>query len=363
VKHSAAIAHIRQLCCLGLGGEAIMPALLRDLHDLVPCDSAGFFWVDEHYEMSNLCAEKMLASDLMRLYFSRFYHKAEQSFQTGFRERVRTGAPVEVTNFDESFYASDYYNLIWRYLDVHRALYAVIRERGHPLGQLSLYRTSKDPPFTPPERDRLGSVIHYIAHGLSAAPTRTEDWKGLIQDTEQASGLIILDRNGKLVQTSTEGRRLLFLAAYPRISPATIGSGMDDVPLTLASLCTNLGRVFRGETAPPPALHMHNAWGRFVFRAYCMGDDPNATDALIGITVQHQESSPLTLMRAMKTEHLSAKQKEVILLLARGHSHQEIAREMNVSLNTANYHMKQVYDKLDAHDRGEVLQKLLAKHS
>lgn len=339
-----------------------MPALLRDLHDLVPCDSSGFFWVDEHYEMSNLCAEKMLAPDLMRLYFSRFYHKAEQSFQTGFKERVKTGAPVEITNFDESFYRSDYYNLIWRHLDVHRALYAVIRERGRALGQLSLYRTSKDPPFTLLERDQLACVIHYIAHGLSAAPKRTDDWKGLVQDAEAASGLVILDRNGKLVHTSAEGRRLLFLAAYPRISPATIGGSINDVPLTLTSLCTNLGRVFRGEAAPPPVWHMHNAWGKFVFRAYCMVDDPNADDALIGVTVQHRESPPLSLMRAMKTVHLSAKQKEVVLLLARGHSHQEIAREMNVSLNTANYHMKQVYDKLDAHDRGEVLQKLLAKH-
>jgi hypothetical protein len=58
MKYSVALAHIRQLCCLGLGGEAIMSAVLRDLHDLVPCDSAGFFWVDEHYAMSNLTADQ-----------------------------------------------------------------------------------------------------------------------------------------------------------------------------------------------------------------------------------------------------------------------------------------------------------------
>ena len=189
------------------------------------------------------------------------------------------------------------------------------------------------------------------------------NWKAPVQDVEQASGLIILDRHGKLVHISPQGRRLLFLAAYPRISWTSLGSGGEDVPPSLVALCTNLGHVFRGETAQPPVLHLQNAWGKFVFRAYWMDDNPYAAEALVGVTVRHEEPLPLALMRAMKTERLSAKQKEVILLLARGDSHQEIARQMNVSLNTANYHMKQVYDKLDAHDRSEVLQKLLARHS
>ena len=29
MKRSVQLAHIRQLCCLGLGGRAIMPALLK----------------------------------------------------------------------------------------------------------------------------------------------------------------------------------------------------------------------------------------------------------------------------------------------------------------------------------------------
>jgi DNA-binding CsgD family transcriptional regulator len=362
MKYSVALAHIRQLCCLGLGGEAIMPALLHDLHDLVPCDSTGFFWVDERYEMSNLCAEKMLTPDLMRLYFTRFYHNGEQSFHTGFKERAQGALPIAAAHYDASFYRSDYYNLIWRHLDAHYVLYAVIRERGRVLGQLSLYRTSRDPPFAPADQDRLAGVAQYLAHGLNAAPANRSDWNALVPDLEQASGLMILDRQGKLLQASAQGRRLLFLAAYPRISRATLDHFRGDVPSALVDLCINLGRVFKGESAPPPVLHVENAWGRFEFRAYWMDGTPGAPDGSIGVTARHQQSLPLAMLRAMKTLPLSAKQKEVILLLARGDSQQNIARQMNVSLNTARYHVKQVYDKLDAHDREQMLQRVLACH-
>ena len=46
-----------------------MASLLPSLRELVPSDSAGFFWVDARGEMSNLYAERMLPADVMALYF------------------------------------------------------------------------------------------------------------------------------------------------------------------------------------------------------------------------------------------------------------------------------------------------------
>jgi DNA-binding CsgD family transcriptional regulator len=360
VKNSAATAHIRQLCCLGLGGEAIMPALLRDLHDLVPCDSAGFFWVDDSHEMSNLYAEKMLPPDLMRLFFTRFYHSADQPFRGGFEARAKRGPPIAVAAFDTDFYRSEYYNLIWHHLDAHHVLYAMIREGGRVLGQLSLYRTARDPPFGREDQERLAGVVRYIAHGLSPAPAHQGDWTTLAPDAAEASGLLILDREGRLLQASSQGRRLLFLAACPRICGDALAALRSDVPAPLADLCVNLGRVFAGEPAPPPALHVRNAWGDFDFRAYWMDGAPGASDATIGVTVCHHECAPIALLRAMKALPLSSTQKAVILMLARGDSQQEIARQMNVSLNTTHYHVKQIYEKLDAHDPADVMRHVFA---
>ena len=46
MKHASQLAHIRQLCCIGLPGQALMPALLRAIREYVSAESAGFFWVD-----------------------------------------------------------------------------------------------------------------------------------------------------------------------------------------------------------------------------------------------------------------------------------------------------------------------------
>jgi DNA-binding CsgD family transcriptional regulator len=358
MKHAATIAHVRQLCCLGLGGEAVMPALLRELHQLTPCDSAGFFWVDAAGEMTNLYAERLLPPDLMRLYFSRFYDSGEHSFRAAFARLTSGNEPVTVTRFSDNFFRSDYYNLIWRQLDAYHALYAVIRENGRALGQLSLYRTRKDPPFSNGDRERLAAVTRYIAHGLTAAPARS--WEGLERDGD-ASGLIVLDRRQRLVHCSAEGRRLLFLATHPHISRASLGANSADLPPALSKLCANLDQVFKNESAPPPVVHLQNTWGKFLCRAYRLsGDTP---EGLVGVTVQHQTNLPLMLLAGTRKLNLSAKQKEVILLLARRESHSAVARQLNVSLNTVNYHIKQIYNKLDAHDHAEMVDRLLTSAS
>jgi DNA-binding NarL/FixJ family response regulator len=99
--------------------------------------------------------------------------------------------------------------------------------------------------------------------------------------------------------------------------------------------------------------------GRFVLRAYWLTDDAHAADALIGVQVRRQEPTVLRLSQAMRRLALSPQQKEVGLLLAQGKSNPEIAGALGVSLNTANYHVKQLFTKLNTHERSEVAPKLL----
>jgi DNA-binding NarL/FixJ family response regulator len=51
------------------------------------------------------------------------------------------------------------------------------------------------------------------------------------------------------------------------------------------------------------------------------------------------------------------------LLLARGLTNVQVAQELGVSLNTASYHVKQLFAKLDAHDRAEVISRVLDGHT
>lgn len=153
---------------------------------------------------------------------------------------------------------------------------------------------------------------------------------------------------------------MLFLAAHARISPVTLAIEDNDIPGALRELCRRIDKVFQDHASPPPVLHIDNTWGRFVFRAYPLGGAAGVQDGLVAVTVHFHEPLSLALMRTMKRFNLSGKQKEVMLLLASGASQQQIARRMGVSQNTATYHVRQLYDKLDMHDRGEAISRLLS---
>jgi DNA-binding NarL/FixJ family response regulator len=56
---------------------------------------------------------------------------------------------------------------------------------------------------------------------------------------------------------------------------------------------------------------------------------------------------------------LSPKQREVALGLAKGSSNREIAAAMGVSINTVGYHIKQLFQRLDSHDRQQMIAKIL----
>ena|SRR5882672_3715231 len=83
----------------------------------------------------------------------------------------------------------------------------------------------------------------------------------------------------------------------------------------------------------------------------------------MGVLIQRQEHLLVRVADAMLELPLSAQQCEVALLLAQGMTNSEIAKSMGVTLNTANYHMKQLFTKLDAHDRAEAIANILDGHT
>ena len=75
--------------------------------------------------------------------------------------------------------------------------------------------------------------------------------------------------------------------------------------------------------------------------------------------IGRKEPLALALARGTGASALSPQQREVALLLAEGNSNQEIARALDLTLNTANYHVKQVFARLQVHHRDDVADVLL----
>jgi len=131
------------------------------------------------------------------------------------------------------------------------------------------------------------------------------------------------------------------------------------LPAPLVRICQNLNRVSSGDAdASAPVYHHRNVWGGFRFRAEWLdGNDP--ASGLIAITVTHQEPLPITLTRNIGRLPLSRRQAEVCMLMASGHSHDSIGERLGISSHTAKQHGRWIYDKLDVHNRTELVSKIL----
>ena len=356
-----AAARIRQLSCFGLSREAVIPELLRELHALIPSFSNTFFFADKMGVVDNVYFETPEMFTLFPFYRQEFHERRERELKgLAFSEASQTQFGVHdrrtaVTVDEKTFHRSDFHNLIVRpsgYSSNFLRLY--FRDGGRVLGGLTMWRSNSTIDWTLEDKLRLASLESFFVHALTA-PGASE--APLVDSGE--TGLIIADTAGKPIYLSAEGRRLLFLATNPRsVSGALVGQPAV-LPKPVAQLCRNLSRVFFDDvSASAPICHHSNVWGGFTFRAQWLDQDDPAS-GLIGITVSHKVPMPVRLMRSAQSLRLSRRQAEVCVLIAGGASNEAIAERLGISRHTAKEHGRWIYNKLDVHNRTELVSKLL----
>ncbi|MGC3874137.1 helix-turn-helix transcriptional regulator [Halomonas sp. GXIMD04776] len=367
---ASAEARIKQLCCLGLGGEVIMPAILEELHNLIPSYTNCFTWSGPEGEMSNSYAENMdELLPLLPLYFEEMYNRREEEVVASFRDVMRGRVNVHKTvllledmlkDDRRSYYRHDYYNLFLRPANLHRSINVVVRENGIALGGFGLHRTERDSEFRSDQLGSLERLMPFIAHALTAAP-RCEE---LLVDSER-EGFIIADHEGRIHHFSEEAHRLLIMATRPVISWQTHSDDLR-LPDPVAQLCRRLTTVFTsGMFASTPPVYRHrNNLGGFIFRAYWLNNDglhqaEPEPSSLVGVHVRYQEPKTVRILRRLRDmPSLSRRQMQVCLLLATDISTEQIAAQMNMSKHTVVSHTRRIYDKLDVNNRGQLLAKL-----
>lgn len=98
-----------------------------------------------------------------------------------------------------------------------------------------------------------------------------------------------------------------------------------------------------------------------MLRAYAVSDEPLAPDATIAIRIQRQEPMLLKFVDALHGLGLSPQQREIAAGLAKGASNQDLAAALGVSVNTIAYHIKQLFTRLDTHDRQQMVGRVLGR--
>jgi DNA-binding CsgD family transcriptional regulator len=333
-----------------------MPAFLRSLRALVPAGFGAYFWVDANGDMTNMYSEKMLPADVTSRYFKQHYESAVHAFRERVSEQAHSGELVHESVADAAMLASEYYREVLGPLGAFRILRAVLQERGTPLGQLSLYRPQDAPAFGSGERENFETACRYLQQALRGSGAPAAAGAEQFRESGQAV-LLVCDRDGRVQQASGRGHALLAQASGCRINRYTMVGELEQAGLAL------LRRLLAGalaeaplEDVPAQSLQVLNDWGAFRLRAYPI-------DEGFGVLIERYEHLLVRLADAMRELRLSGQQREVALLLARGLTNAQIARALGVSLNTASYHVKQLYVKLDAHDRAEVIARVLEGHT
>jgi DNA-binding NarL/FixJ family response regulator len=82
---------------------------------------------------------------------------------------------------------------------------------------------------------------------------------------------------------------------------------------------------------------------------------PGATRALIARYLRVEPLRPGSRLDAARLDELTRREREVLLLLARGHSNQEIADDLVISPFTVKTHVNNVMAKLHARDRAQLV--------
>jgi DNA-binding CsgD family transcriptional regulator len=335
-----------------------MPALLRELHALIPSFSNQFMWADGNQQLSNLYSESPDPGGLATVYIQEFYNRRDEDvghfsnvvrYQKGVMNRDQS-----LTVDKRRYYNGELYNGIFRPFGYDDFLRLIVREEQRPLGALCLFRDRGSVPFTPKEAQMLASLEPFVAHALTRQPD-----PGLPLMESGESGLIIANADGKPVYFSPQAQRLLFLATHPQVKQGKISDQPVSLPAPLVQICRNLASVFTDDESAPVPVHQHtNAWGGFVFRAYRL-EAVETSPCLIGIAVSHQEPLPLKLMRQVEQLPLTRRQAQICILVASGLSYKAIAERLHISRHTVIAHTRWIRNNLNVANRNELLNRLL----
>jgi DNA-binding CsgD family transcriptional regulator len=337
---------LRQLCNLALPAPVLLPSLLPAIRSVVPASHAAFFYCDAVGNMVNMYAERMLPPEAMTRYYERHYRHDSHAFSRAFLRLAAATDPVSYRTISAEEKRTDYYREVLSALGVAHVMYGVVRATGNgrePIGQLSLYRGEGEPAFGAEDAEALRDVLHYLGCALAATP-----YAPVTAPSEQIAeeAMAVLSDDGEVIFADDGWTRLARLARGEPISPMQA----KQEPKALREF---LRGVVIAARAAKNALHqVDSPWGKFAFRHHALSGVTG--DKATALVVSRLATESVRLAEGAAKLSLSAQQREVALLVALGQTNAEIADKLGVSVNTASYHVKQVFAKLEVHDRADV---------
>ena len=220
---------------------------------------------------------------------------------------------------------------------------AAFRHGGHVWGALVLLRAPDVADFTAQDTAFLRRVAPTIAAGFRRVLVRQHVDHG---DDAREAGVLMLAGDPLEIRVATSAARFWL----DQLDDGGMGGGLP-TPVVSAA------HGARNGTSATAAVRARTRGGRWVTITAEVTDAAGTPPHDVGLVVQ--PSRPAEIAQIVGAAHgLTARETEIVVLVASGHTNQEISRALGLSPYTVADHLKSVFAKLDVASRGELTSKL-----
>jgi DNA-binding NarL/FixJ family response regulator len=189
---------------------------------------------------------------------------------------------------------------------------------------------------------------------------------------KRAVAVVCTDEVGRRRVASTLGRGGLRVAGHaPSASGLDVGEGLDAIVVVLDGLAHEQRAIFAGLRASFPDARTVatavEATTRDIRDALAAGADAFVLDAqldeALAATIDAACSGQLVVPRGLRSQiarpTLSAREKQVLGMVAMGFTNAEIARKLHLAESTVKSHLSSIFEKLGVRSRGEAAELVL----
>lgn len=335
-------AAVSRACAAGLGPYDILDRVADAVADTVPHARAAWFTTDPRTTLVTSAVARSLPDGSCFPFFEHsFTGRGVAPYATLARNRAKASA------LRLAHHGAPERSAMWRDVlephGIHDELRAACTDNGHCWGAFSLMRERGDEPFSRRETAFAEAVGAMVGPALRAAFISSLDGA---EDTDNPCGVLLLDDSGDIVNGTAAGLRWLERLISGRRAGGRFG--------VLDYLRAVAGAAASG---PPLSLRLFDPDERWhVLEATTLV----AGGTSVVIRPMHPAELATELVLAYR---LSPRELEVVELMCRGFTNQEIAGRLHISVHTARDHVKHVFAKVDVTSRGELTARLLTEHT
>jgi DNA-binding CsgD family transcriptional regulator len=343
-------ADLARLIDLGARARAVLDpgsfaeAVLGPLRRLVPSDSITYNEIDTtgrgggSYAVDPVDALDGTEPSVFERYVS-------QHPIISYTSRTGDGSAPTISDFvdQREFHRTDLYATYFRPARVERQIAITLSYGDTQIVGIALNRAARD--YTQRDREVLNLARDQLVEGYEAA--RAAEARGILVAAmdraldDHRRGVIVARTDGRLVAASPSAERLLATHLAVRATPG------QQLPPTLAALVAAAPSRARPVALPGQGAVLHGS----------VLPDGDTRWRTIVIDERPETGSP-----PLSAAALTERERDVLRLLATGHSNAAIAHRLGVSIRTVHKHLEHLYPKLGVHDRTGAAAAWLAEH-